>query len=278
MEEQAHAIQKTLFEIDGTSSMISAQQSDQRNTMDMVQKNTSDFAERLAQTSQFMETILTLVQNALHTSYRGGALGQENSWKMESLRENTQSTSKRIKRLGESTQSIGVSTDLIKEISRRIKVLALYVAVEAAAQGEAGRNFTLLARELERLAQNTDQAVKDIDLQTTAIQTDAKETVVSMEEGTADVVDSGKLSTALGAVFKDIDRGLERIKADLSQSITKIEECSLGVGQESEAAGTVQESLEVQSNQINSTRDRSNVFRSSVTEIKKWLSGIGKNI
>ena len=73
-----------------------------------------------------------------------------------------QETSKRIKRLGESSLEIGEIVELIYDITEQTNVLALNAAIQAATAGEAGRGFTVVAEEVQRLAERSAEATKQI--------------------------------------------------------------------------------------------------------------------
>jgi twitching motility protein PilJ len=149
-----------------------------------------------------------------------GARAVENAIKgMNEIREQIQETSKRIKRLGESSQEIGEITELISDITEQTNVLALNAAIQAASAGEAGRGFSVVAEEVQRLAERSAEATKQIGALVRTIQTDTHDAVAAMEKSTEGVVEGARLSDAAGAALSDIRRVSNQL-ADLIQGIS----------------------------------------------------------
>ncbi len=149
-----------------------------------------------------------------------GSVAMENAIKgMDEIREQIQETSKRIKRLGESSQEIGEITELISDITEQTNVLALNAAIQAASAGEAGRGFSVVAEEVQRLAERSGEATKQIGALVRTIQTDTHDAVAAMEKSTQGVVEGAKLSDAAGAALADISRVSNRL-AELIQEIS----------------------------------------------------------
>ncbi len=149
-----------------------------------------------------------------------GSTAVENAIKgMHEIREQIQETSKRIKRLGESSQEIGEITELISDITEQTNVLALNAAIQAASAGEAGRGFSVVAEEVQRLAGRSAGAAKQIGALVRTIQTDTHDAVAAMEKSTQGVVEGAKLSDAAGAALSDISRVSNRL-AELIQGIS----------------------------------------------------------
>jgi twitching motility protein PilJ len=161
-------------------------------------------AEVARQSLQVAETGLTAVQNSI-----GG---------MNSIRDQIQDTSKRIKRLGESSQEIGEITELISDITEQTNVLALNAAIQAASAGDAGRGFSVVAEEVQRLAERSGDATRQIAALVRTIQTDTQDAVAAMERSTQGVVEGAKLSDAAGSALGDIDR----VTRELSGLIERI--------------------------------------------------------
>jgi twitching motility protein PilJ len=149
-----------------------------------------------------------------------GARAVEDAIKgMNEIREQIQETSKRIKRLGESSQEIGEITELISDITEQTNVLALNAAIQAASAGEAGRGFSVVAEEVQRLAERSGEATKQIGALVRTIQTDTHDAVAAMEKSTQGVVEGARLSDAAGAALSEI-RSVSNRLADLIQGIS----------------------------------------------------------
>jgi twitching motility protein PilJ len=124
---------------------------------------------------------------------------------MNDIRDQIQETSKRIKRLGESSQEIGEIVDLIADITEQTNVLALNAAIQAAGAGEAGRGFSVVAEEVQRMAERSGEATKQIGAIVKTIQTDTHDAVGAMERSTQGVVEGARLSDAAGRALAEIE-------------------------------------------------------------------------
>ncbi|RYF63423.1 MAG: methyl-accepting chemotaxis protein, partial [Comamonadaceae bacterium] len=136
------------------------------------------------------------------------------------------------KRLGESSQEIGEITELISDITEQTNVLALNAAIQAASAGDAGRGFSVVAEEVQRLAERSADATRQIAALVKAIQTDTQDAVGAMERSTQGVVQGAKLSDNAGTALSEIDSVSRRL-ADL------IEQISQSASREAESANVV---------------------------------------
>ena len=187
-----------------------------RETGDSVLK----MALRINQVSAQAQQSAQVARNSLDAAESGLKAVQNSIGGMNAIRDQIQETSKRIKRLGESSQEIGEITELISDITEQTNVLALNAAIQAASAGEAGRGFSVVAEEVQRLAERSGDATRQISALVKTIQTDTQDAVAAMARSTQGVVDGARLSDATGAALGDIDR-VTRQLAELIESISK---------------------------------------------------------
>ncbi|WP_415036100.1 methyl-accepting chemotaxis protein [Azonexus sp.] len=160
-----------------------------------------------------------VANQSLHAAEKGTLAVQDSIKGMNEIRHQIQETSKRIKRLGESSQEIGEIVELISDITEQTNVLALNAAIQAASAGDAGRGFTVVAEEVQRLAERSGEATKQISAIVKTIQTDTQDAVSAMEESTQGVVEGAKLSDAAGQALAEIGQVSNRL-AGLIQGIS----------------------------------------------------------
>ncbi len=169
---------------------------------------------------------------------RGNEAVQRTIHGMDSIREQIQETSKRIKRLGESSQEIGDIVELINDIAEQTNILALNAAIQAAMAGEAGRGFAVVADEVQRLAERSGDATKQIEALVKGIQSDTKEAVSSMESSTAGVVKGAQLAQNAGEALEQIENVSKHL-ADLIRNISD------SARQQASAANNISDTMNV---------------------------------
>ena len=169
---------------------------------------------------------------------RGAEAVQKTIHGMDTIREQIQETSKRIKRLGESSQEIGDIVELINDIAEQTNILALNAAIQAAMAGEAGRGFAVVADEVQRLAERSGDATRQIEALVKGIQSDTKEAVNSMEESTSGVVAGAQLAQNAGEALEAI----ENVSSHLADLIRNISDSA---SQQARAATNISETMNV---------------------------------
>jgi twitching motility protein PilJ len=176
-------------------------------------------AESINEVAQNAAQSAKVAQAQLVAAEKGGSAVQDQISGMNDIRSQIQETSKRIKRLGESSLEIGEIVELISDITEQTNVLALNAAIQAASAGEAGRGFSVVAEEVQRLAERSGEATKQIEAIVKTIQADTQDAVAAMEKSTVGVVEGAKLSDAAGQALAEIQQ-VSRELAELIGSIS----------------------------------------------------------
>ena len=194
------------------------------SSIDTVSQNSSESAE--------------VAQRSVRIATNGAAVVRQTIQGMDSIRDQIQETSKRIKRLGESSQEIGAIVELINDLSEQTNILALNAAIQAASAGEAGRGFAVVADEVQRLAERASVATRRIETLVQTIQSDTNEAVSSMEQTTSEVVSGARLAEDAGHALGEI----ETVSTDLAELIQNI---SGSARQQSAAATNISATMNV---------------------------------
>jgi len=193
-------------------------------SIDEVSKNSAESAD--------------VAQRSVQIASKGAGIVRQTIQGMDSIRDQIQETSKRIKRLGESSQEIGSIVELINDIAEQTNILALNAAIQAASAGEAGRGFAVVADEVQRLAERASGATRRIETLVQTIQADTNEAVTSMEQTTAEVVAGARLAEDAGLALGEI----EKVSNDLADLIQNISEAAR---QQSAAATNISATMNV---------------------------------
>ncbi|MFT6101680.1 MAG: methyl-accepting chemotaxis protein [Granulosicoccus sp.] len=179
-----------------------------------------------------------VASKSVSIAHNGSKMVQNTIRGMDTIREQIQDTSKRIKRLGESTQEIGDIVSLINDIADQTNILALNAAIQASMAGDAGRGFAVVADEVQRLAERSAGATKQIGSLVKTIQTDTNEAVKSMEQTTTEVVSGAHLAQDAGVALEEI----EGVSANLAELIQNI---SNAARQQASSAGHISNTMSV---------------------------------
>ena len=220
-----------------TSAELLTAQDKQSSEIRQTGESVLRMADDINQVSRGARRSADVARQSLAAAEKGMGAVQNSISGMNEIREQIQETSKRIKRLGESSQEIGEIVELISDITEQTNVLALNAAIQAASAGEAGRGFTVVAEEVQRLAERSAEATKQIGAIVKTIQTDTQDAVSAMEKSTHGVVEGAKLSDAAGRALTEIGE----VSRQLSELIENISDTT---STQAESAGAVAQNIQ----------------------------------
>jgi twitching motility protein PilJ len=219
VQETVSRVTDTTQQVEATSTELLAASDEQLREIRETGESVLQMAGRINGVSVQATQSAQVARQSLVAAESGLQAVQNAIGGMNTLRDQIQDTSKRIKRLGESSQEIGEITELISDITEQTNVLALNAAIQAASAGEAGRGFSVVAEEVQRLAERSGDATKQIAALVKTIQTDTQDAVAAMERSTQGVVAGAKLSDNAGTALGEIDR-VSRQLSELIEAIS----------------------------------------------------------
>jgi twitching motility protein PilJ len=212
-----------------------------------------------------------VARHSVEVAHKGGEAVRRTIAGMNTIRETIQDTSKRIKRLGESSQEIGNIVELIEEIAEQTNILALNASIEASRAGEASRGFAVVADEVQKLAERSTSATKKIEVLVSTIQSDTNEAVVSMERSTTDVVGGALLAENAGAALDEIEQVSHQI-ASLVQNISGSSK------EQSSVAGAITKNMHVLREISGKTTESMAATTSAISKLSELASQLRKSV
>jgi twitching motility protein PilJ len=240
----------------------------------------TDMADSMESVSKQAIDSVEVAHRSLEIAQKGAAIVRRSIQGMDTIREQIQETSKRIKRLGESSQEIGDIVGLITEIADQTNILALNAAIQASTAGEAGRCFAVVADEVQRLAERAGNATKQIEALVKTIQADTNEAVSSMESSTSNVVSGAKMAEDAGGALIEIENVSNEL-AELIKGISDAASKQASIAMEVSSTMNVIQEITLQTSEgveetsasIGKLSEMSNELRKSVAGFKLPDSG-----
>ncbi|EAZ92464.1 methyl-accepting chemotaxis protein [Crocosphaera chwakensis] len=273
-----------------TQQVNSSLSGDEKSIQELAQQSQGQ-AQQIQQVLNSVEAMAQSIQQVSANAQEAAQAARESSQTAElsgdamdntvnsilQLRDTVGETTKKVKRLGESSQQISKVISLINQIALQTNLLAINASIEAARAGEEGRGFAVVAEEVGQLAAQSAAATKEIEKIVETIQRETTAVVEAMEVGTAQVVEGTNLAEStkksLGkivTVSRHIDELLQSIsqttvsQADTSQSVTQLMEEVAQVSQKTSCSSIeVSQSLQKTAKMANQLQDSVDTFKLS---------------
>lgn len=255
----AQTVAESAQETMSTTSKLAEASGRQAEHIRAVTETVNEMAQKLDVMAVRSSESSEVAERSVEIANNGARMVQQTISGMDTIRDQIQKTSKRIKRLGESSQEIGDIVELINGIAEQTNILALNAAIQSASAGGAGRGFAVVADEVQRLAERASNATRRIEMLVQNIQTDTAEAVVSMEATTSEVVSGAKKAEDAGEALGRI----ESVSNDLAKLIAENSKVSQ---QQSKTATTVAEQMnEIRDISIQTSEGTNNTAQSMGT-------------
>jgi len=267
----AAEVSKSTITAQGTAERLTEASNHQAREIASASAAITDMAESMEKVTLDASNAADVAQKSMDIAQKGAGVVRNTISSMDEIRDSIQETSKRIKRLGESSQEIGDIVGLITEIADQTNILALNAAIQASTAGDAGRGFAVVADEVQRLAERAGNATKQIEGLVNTIQADTNEAVKSMETSTAGVVNGAKMAEESGVALHEI----EDVSIELSNMIRGISDSAK---QQSSVAQDVSKTMNVIQEITLETSEGTEETSTSLNALNELSSDLGRSV
>jgi len=255
--------------------LLSVSSQQQKKKIDDSSESISVLIDSIKKVSRNASSSAEVAQKSLEISHAGAATVRDTITGMSAIREQIQSTSKRIKRLSESSQEIGKIVHLMNDIAEQTNVLALNAAIQASAAKTQNnsQNFSALSDEVQQLSLDASEATRKIEVLVKAILADTEEAVVSMELTTTNVVEGTRNAENAKGSLNEI----ESVSTQLAELIANISTTSMSQSdaaeQIAEAIESIQDITQETSDQVEETTQHIGDLTKTTAELRESIYG-----
>ena len=271
VQNASYMVTSSADEIVDASNKLSAESESQAARIGQTSDQVLNMTDQFQTVAKETENSVLVAKQARETATRGYEAVANTVEGMDRIREQVQQTSKRIKRLGESSQEIGEIVQLISDIADRTSILALNASIQAAMAGDAGQGFAVVAEEVERLAERSTDATKQIASLIKTIQTETSEAITDMEESTREVVEGSHLASQAGETLAEIN--------DVSKSLEDmIQQVSSSALTQAKASQEIADTMNQISDATKESADKSREATEQVTSLATLANQLGESV
>ncbi len=226
MDATSHRLTHFAQDADGRINQLAESSTRQARDIGVATSAIATMTQSSQKVSRNASSSAEVARKSLEISQAGARTVRATIADMVAIREQMQATSKRLKRLGESSQEVGDIVRLMNDIAEQTNILALNASIQTTSSTAAGGSsgFRRLADEMQQLAQQAAGASRKIDVLIRTMQADTHEVMASMEETTAKVVDGARNAGAAGDALDEVENvtvGLVRLIGNISEAAGK---------------------------------------------------------
>ncbi|HWR41350.1 MAG TPA: methyl-accepting chemotaxis protein [Patescibacteria group bacterium] len=167
-------------------------------------------------------------ETAADKAVKGGTAINKAVSQMSQIEQTVNTSSQVVAKLGERSKEIGQIVDAISGIAGQTNLLALNAAIEAARAGEQGRGFAVVADEVRKLAEQSEEAAKKIARLIGEIQVDTDKAVQAMQQGTQEVKTGAEVVDLAGVSFREIATLVTDVSDQIKQISAAIHDMAVG--------------------------------------------------
>lgn len=231
IRDVAGDVEKAAQSVQVQGASVSEMATNEREIVNTTMTKLEDASKNMSRIAALAQKCNSIAANASRTTQDALTSVTNTADGMGEIRETISETEKRIKRLGERSQEISGIVEIINNIAERTHVLALNASMQAAAAGEAGRGFSVVADEVQRLAESSRQSTSEIESLVSNIQSETAETMATMNKTISQVVSGAELAKKSGEEM----RTTQATTLELAQAVEQIAKQSLVQAQSSKS-------------------------------------------
>ncbi|QCN97662.1 methyl-accepting chemotaxis protein (plasmid) [Azospirillum argentinense] len=201
----------------------------------------SEITESGAQINRRAQDVAQNAQVAASNSETGLKAVEDTNQAMDAIREQAEAVAENIVILSERTQAIGEIILTVNDIAERCHLLALNAAIEAAAAGEHGRTFAVVASEIKSLADQSKEATAQVRSNLSEIQHGINASVMLTEEAVKRVGAGKRQTDATQSTIRDLAESVQESVLAFQQIVAGTNQQQIGLEQVIQALQNIRE-------------------------------------